>query len=249
MSDRPDSVPRYQWVADQLRERIQNREWLPGDRMPTEAELSRQYDVHRLTIRQAITQLRVIGLVDARQGSGTYVAGPTSLLELTINPKDEQDSGSSIPDPNIPSMHTVRERFVDVVEGTDRVAAAYLKTEPDRLLGISTILESDSLCYALSTYWLDRERLGAVIDGWRDGQTMGARLSECFGITAYYDWRRFRATGATPEVAAGLAVPIGSAILVRDGVSQDQYGVAVYYVLRQMRGDRVAYTMSYPERS
>ncbi|MGN6089552.1 MAG: GntR family transcriptional regulator [Actinomycetales bacterium] len=63
-----------QQVAESLRERIRNKEWAPGDRLPTEAELVASYGVSRATVRQSIKDLENEGLVVVRHGRGTFLA-------------------------------------------------------------------------------------------------------------------------------------------------------------------------------
>ncbi|MGW1059015.1 GntR family transcriptional regulator [Micromonospora rubida] len=68
--------PRYRVVADQLKAKIDNGDWLPGELLPPENALRHEYRVSRGTIRQAITLLREVGLVATAHGRGTYVALP-----------------------------------------------------------------------------------------------------------------------------------------------------------------------------
>ena len=65
----------YQIVAAHLRKQIKNGSLPPGAAIPSEAELCRQFDCARGTIRQAITALRNEGLVSSGQGRRTRVLG------------------------------------------------------------------------------------------------------------------------------------------------------------------------------
>ncbi len=60
-------------VADQLREQIQKGEFAPGAQLPTEGALVEQFGVSRTVIREAISSLRVDGLVKTHQGRGVFV--------------------------------------------------------------------------------------------------------------------------------------------------------------------------------
>jgi GntR family transcriptional regulator len=67
-------VPLYVQVASVLRTRIQSGLWNAGDKIPTLEELEREFEVARVTIRQAVDVLREEGLLQARQGLGTFVS-------------------------------------------------------------------------------------------------------------------------------------------------------------------------------
>ncbi len=77
---------RYQGIAAELRDRIDRGELRPLQRLPTEVELASRYGVSRLTLRRALAVLQEEGLVDRRQGSGTFVSPrPTRRIPLMID--------------------------------------------------------------------------------------------------------------------------------------------------------------------
>ena len=60
-------------VFHQLEECILNGEWLPGTKIPSENTLAANLGVSRVTIRTALQRLNSMGLVEAKQGGGTYI--------------------------------------------------------------------------------------------------------------------------------------------------------------------------------
>jgi len=70
-------VPLYIQVASVLRTRIQSGQWSAGDKISTLEELEREFEVARVTVRQAVDILREEGLLQARQGLGTFVSKKT----------------------------------------------------------------------------------------------------------------------------------------------------------------------------
>jgi GntR family transcriptional repressor for pyruvate dehydrogenase complex len=54
----------------------------PGDRLPTERELGRRLGLSRSTVREAIRSLELLGVLDSRQGDGTYVRALDARLIL-----------------------------------------------------------------------------------------------------------------------------------------------------------------------
>src|SRR6202035_3310759 len=69
----PAQQPMYHRIADDLGKRIESGELERGSQLPTELELREAYGASRNTIRDAIKRLISQGLVETRQGQGTYV--------------------------------------------------------------------------------------------------------------------------------------------------------------------------------
>ncbi|MEV8293099.1 FadR/GntR family transcriptional regulator [Streptomyces rochei] len=62
-----------------LERNIQAGRWPVGSKLPTEAELSAEYGVSRITFRQAVQALVHVGVLETVQGSGTFVRATTEL--------------------------------------------------------------------------------------------------------------------------------------------------------------------------
>jgi GntR family transcriptional repressor for pyruvate dehydrogenase complex len=69
-------------ALEQLVEIITSGEVGPGDRLPTERELGRRLGLSRSTVREAIRSLELLGVLDSRQGDGTYVRALDARLVL-----------------------------------------------------------------------------------------------------------------------------------------------------------------------
>lgn len=67
--------PKYARIADSLRQRIARGRWTAGAQLPTNEALAAEFGVSRVTVRQAVDILARDGLVEARQGRGTFVTG------------------------------------------------------------------------------------------------------------------------------------------------------------------------------
>lgn len=68
-------------VIHQLQEKISLGELKPGEKIPTETELMALFGVGRSTVREAVRVLAKAGLLEVRQGDGTYVLDRTNNLE------------------------------------------------------------------------------------------------------------------------------------------------------------------------
>jgi GntR family transcriptional repressor for pyruvate dehydrogenase complex len=84
----------WEEVADQIKALIIAGDWQVGDRLPPEVELAGQFGVSRPTLREALRQLNLFGLIDIRHGEGNFVSHPETesfmlpLLPLLIKDKD-----------------------------------------------------------------------------------------------------------------------------------------------------------------
>jgi GntR family transcriptional regulator, transcriptional repressor for pyruvate dehydrogenase complex len=79
--------PLVEQAIDRLREQITSGAWPVGTRLPSEATLAAELGVGRSTIREAIRALASTGMVESRQGAGTFVraaAAPDVGLETRL---------------------------------------------------------------------------------------------------------------------------------------------------------------------
>lgn len=60
-------------VFEQLKQQIISGEWKPGTKIPSEHELSKMFGVSRATLRSALQKLAILGLIETRQGEGSFV--------------------------------------------------------------------------------------------------------------------------------------------------------------------------------
>lgn len=74
----------YLEIVHQIREMITDDHLLPGDRLPSERELSERLNVGRSSVREAFRALELLGLIETRRGEGTYLRDFTNhhLVEL-----------------------------------------------------------------------------------------------------------------------------------------------------------------------
>lgn len=84
-------IPAYYQITMALRQRIVQGEWRAGDKLPPEIQLSEDYNVSRMTLRQAMAELTKDGLLKRKRGSGTFVSpGYFSMSsEVTENTKSQ----------------------------------------------------------------------------------------------------------------------------------------------------------------
>lgn len=81
-SELPSAVPLYRQVKQLLLRRIAAGAWRPGEALPAEPRLGEELGVSAGTVRKALDELTAEGVVQRRQGRGTFVAAQTPDLTL-----------------------------------------------------------------------------------------------------------------------------------------------------------------------
>ncbi len=86
MTVRSSKVPKHQQVYGALERGIHTGRWKRGERLPSEAELVRQFGASRITVGRAVRDLQLAGLVERRAGSGTFVRAerPSGALSFGL---------------------------------------------------------------------------------------------------------------------------------------------------------------------
>jgi GntR family transcriptional regulator len=202
---------RYRSIADDLRARIEEGDLGAGRLLPSEAELSAEFRVSRVTVRRALEVLRDEGLVDSRQGFGWFVAADPVRQSLgRLGTIESQLAAEGV---------TSERRVLDF-----RFTRAPARVR--RVLGVETVLRvrrlnlADGAPFALVTVWCPEE--------------YGAELSRAdVERSPFYELIPVPLGGATQTIGAAiagsadaelLAVPPGSAVLRCERITRSADG-------------------------
>ncbi|WP_070120528.1 FadR/GntR family transcriptional regulator [Bacillus marinisedimentorum] len=74
----------YLEILKKIRSIIEEDQLIPGDRLPSERELSERLQAGRSSVREALRALELLGLIETRRGEGTFIrdSGENQLVEL-----------------------------------------------------------------------------------------------------------------------------------------------------------------------
>ncbi|MFH8975952.1 GntR family transcriptional regulator [Streptomyces sp. NPDC017890] len=141
-----DRRPKYQRIADTLREAIQSGEYGPGDRLPGENDLMAVHGVARMTARQALSVLRDEGVAEARKGAGVFVRAFRPLRRRGIQRLAQQQWGNGR---SIWSAE-IEDRTLEVDQVTVSEGAA-----PDRVGAVLDLGDEEAVCVRRRRFVLD----------------------------------------------------------------------------------------------
>ena len=213
-------VPLYIQVASALRRRIETGEWRQGQQISTLEALEQEFEVARVTVRQAVELLQNEGLVHRHQGRGTFVADKLEdkhwlKLETTWDSLVE-----SIRD-NVPTMIRVDAPppHPKLADGEGRLADDYVFLRSVQL--------KNGAPYALVDLHLDR----AIYQ--RSPQSFLTRtalpiVATMKGAEIERAHQTLVIGTADPATAALLKVPLGTPTAECHCVVTNRKGVAIY---------------------
>jgi len=221
-------TPRYQSIADEIRARIASGEVMAGRLLPSEASLSQEFEVSRVTIRRALEVLRDAGLLDARQGLGWFVAS-----EPLRQPLDHLDT---IEQQLAAAGSTARRRILEFAftDAPPKVAEAL---GAPRVLEVRRVNLSDDAPFARVTVWCP-ESLGASLS--RD-DVEARSFYELLEADIVRATQSIGAAAADADDAALLGVPEGSPVLVCERTTFAADGRAVLHSEHVYPGHRTVF--------
>ena len=82
-----ESQNKREYVTSQILESIQSNEFKAGDRLPSENSLAEMMGVSRPSVREALSALRLLGVIDTKDGYGTYVKSQIPTLDKFSYPE------------------------------------------------------------------------------------------------------------------------------------------------------------------
>ena len=86
-------VRTYTEIVEQISAMIRNQELMPGDRLPSERMLSQEVGTGRQCLREALSVLEVLGLIEVKKGRGTFIR-TDALQNLAANSFDAEQFDS-----------------------------------------------------------------------------------------------------------------------------------------------------------
>ncbi|MFJ3215716.1 GntR family transcriptional regulator [Kitasatospora sp. NPDC086801] len=249
MATNPPSTPLYRRLARRLQERIDAGAYPAGARLPSEPELSAEFGVNRLTVRQAVAELERAAVVEIRRGVGTFVRPPAVRVSIAVDPRSQRfDLGSvhaALPDAGDGEFVLGTPPVAGSTE--DEEAARQLGRAPAELSRVDTVIRLGGRARAACSYWVPFGPLpDALVRPGRPGNLV-LDLARAAGVELEYDWRAFGAIGADLADAELLGVPPGTPLLVREGVSCTPDGAPALYVRRRIDGSSARFVLNFRE--
>lgn len=213
-------VPLYLQVASVLRTRIQSGQWSAGEKISTLEELEREFEVARVTVRQAVDILRGEGMLQARQGLGTFVSRRSQDRHWVTLATNWNSLIESLTD-NVPRRLAI-ERDVappNLADGDGKPASSYVK--------LRSVQYRNEEPYSVVNLHLAREVFDLAPERFKGAAAL-VTIDAMDEITLLDAHQTLTIGSADPEIADLLKISIGAPTVEAHCVVIDDRGIAIY---------------------
>jgi GntR family transcriptional regulator len=239
--DRNISVPAYQQVAEHIKSQILNGKLSAGGRLPPESELIHGSNLSRVTIRKGLEILENEGLVERKQGLGTFVRNPISQELSRVQTITEVLLSKGI----TPRVKVISFGIVRPPEVVSR--ALSLNGNEKLLLAKRLYLSGDDPLALLHIFLpLDFREHAEVLRNETFSNETTYTIWERVGIPIQGAAHSIRAARADKEDARALGVNRGDPLLILDRITYAKDGRPLEFVMYHYHWQRYEFSVAAP---
>jgi len=225
-------VPLYVQIREAIKKRIENHEIKVGAQLPSEADLADMFGVSRMTVRRAIEDLVMDGLLIRKQGTGTIVSSRKVVRDytkLTSFHEDARLRGMN------PISHILKLEII--VPPEDCIEKLMIK-ETDKVYHIMRLREvDDNQIIALHELFIPQSLCPWIEDANLENESL-YELYKKHGMAIEWGKQIVEAHAATQEQAGYLQIPLGSPLLFSERISYTANNIPVERVIAVSPGER-----------
>lgn len=231
--DRTSLLPFYHQLKQILIADIQRPSAQPGDRLPSDHELCRTYDVSRTVVRQALSELETAGLIERVKGRGTFVAHPKTAEGLV------QSLTGLYEDVAARGGHLVSQVLhCEVIPADDAVARGLQIAVGAPVVFLERLRFVDGQPWVLTATHIPYDLAPGLESEDFSQQSLYAVLERKYGIELKSGRRGVEASVAGSALARQLGISRGAAVLVLSSISVGGSDRPVEMFIAYHRGDR-----------
>ena len=234
--DRDSPQPLFLQLDNLLRSQIKEGSLTPGDRIPSEHELSREHGISRMTARRALDTLVMEGLLFRRPGKGTYVSEKVQWPGATVFSFSTAMASLGL---------AVTTRVVELTLDTpsESIARDLRVGQGEQIVRLTRLRLIEGQPVALHTSYMSREYYPAIRHADLVTTPLNKVMEAISGRRIINSRDYVEVTLAHPEEAALLEIPAGSPLLLVRGLVLSERGHPERATKSLFRGDRFRFTI------
>lgn len=226
------SVPLYEQIRQCITEAIQHGKLKPGQKLPTEEEVCKSCGVSRPVVRQAYNELVTSGRIERKRGCGSFVKGPDNrgiFMNQLMSFDEEMRLIGKVPATRLLNMEKIP-FDEDLYEKLELAPA-------DVCLHLERLRYSDGIPFVYTVNYLSLNRFPKLERFDFAKVSLYQTLKKHYDVIPTHSRRSIMARSASPQLAAALEVPEGTALLVIENIVYDQYDVPIELSIESISGE------------
>lgn len=235
--ERGSGVAVWRQIGEALANDIRSKLYGPGEQLPPEPELATRFAVNRHTIRRAMGELELSGLVRIEQGRGTFVQEHAIDYAIGRRTRFSQNLAAQGMRGHI--------EVIDARIGRVPEAAKHLGlSRTADILHVQVIGKAEARTIDVAEHYYDASRFPGLDEQLRARQSVSRAFAH-YGIRDYTrKWSRITATLPSVPVARLLNQPKTRPVLQVEALNVDLEGAPLQYSIVRFAGDWVQLTVS-----
>lgn len=232
--DESNPIPKYLQISVWLKELIQTGRYKPGEKLPSEVELSKMCGVNRNTLRQAISELAVKGLLRKEKGTGTFVTAPATAV---LRQKLERISSFTelMQDSGITQSTRVLSKSIE--DADDIIARALFLGSNNQVVVVRRVRIGDGIPYIYEESYLPYDGFRDILEMDLTG-SMYHLISERFKVVLARCKQTISAVNLDPKIARILELPVNAAVIFMESLTFDEKNIPIEMLYSYHRGDK-----------
>jgi GntR family transcriptional regulator len=225
-----NGIPAYQRIQKSIRKAIDSGSLRPGDAVPSERELAKTHDVSLMTARHALATLEKEGLVDRRQGVGTFVSSPKIHFSKLMSYTEQMRVRSLTVGSKI--------LYAKIIEDEEEATARLSISPKSPVIKLERLRRAGGEPFALETCYFSAKHFDGLLSEPLDKESLFGILERNYDAELAYADEEVDATAADQRTAELLGIPKREPLLRIRQVIYSTKGTVITYVLGLYRSDR-----------
>lgn len=230
--------PLYLQVEAAIRNAIITKKYSPGQKLPTEVELSELYEVSKITIRKAMEKLSNDGLVQRVQGKGTFVSYRKDKVTLDQT-KGFNDSLAS-------RGHTAKHKILNAsyLKANEEIAQKLDLATGAPVIYIERLIWEDDIPVGIDCLYVSEKKFPDFITKLTPDKSLYQILENDYHIIVDKSMLEINGTIVDNERATLLECSVGDPLFFIEKISYTENGTPIHYSATTVRCDRITYVVT-----
>lgn len=231
-------MPLYMQLKDSLAKRIEAKEFLPGETLPSERMMAQEFDVNRETIKKAIALLEKDGLVTSIQGKGTVVTKQSrKIYEESVSSRHNVGISSKLKLQGITASNKLLVN--EVVKGLKRVNKKLKIKETDSVLALHRVRYADGIPFSIEYAYFPFDIMNEDYNKYDYSQVSFYDYLSQIGHLPVEFRRKLTIVCSPSREANYLEIEEGTPIYLFEDIGRDSEGRVVEFIRTYSRTDQV----------